>query len=388
MWQIETQRQDFKWKYFTYTASRREISQVNPPDFTVTIVVTFHRTLNYAYEALESIKNQTRPPDQIIVVLSDLDSEIEIFRRIVSDLNFPQLEYLICRDGAAGENRNASLEFLKSDYVVFLDGDDFLTPMALEILIFNVSHEPKSVLGTDCIFYPTKRIFWVKRRVTSQLLENANQVNVTALIPTKMLKEIGGFRTSVIRTFHLPEDWDLWMRISRSGVEIFNITTPLFFYRQHSESTTSRQSVSTHFLEERWRPLIGIDNNQIWHSKSSFVNSHLNISQVQSKDIGPQEFDIEIVLADRFDQNLLESLHKLQSERSINYVICLDSSQDAYSYFFAEFGDQISFVSLSMSFINSHMALNYAAYLIQRAAIVHHINDHKLFRIMEKVKKD
>jgi len=258
--------------------------------------------------------------------------------------------------------------------------------MAIEILMFNVSYDSNAIVGADCVFYPTLRIYWVKREVTTRLLEVANQVNISSLIPTKILKGVQGFRTSFVRTFHLPEDWDLWYRISRNGVKIYNITTPLFFYRQHSGSTTSIQSTSTHFLEERWRSLIGIDNKEVWNLKSSIVESH---SHILGRDVTsgiPRTNELSIVLTDRFDQHLENSLLAIQTEHKINYVICLNAPQDSYSYFLTKFDGDISFVCLSTSFLNSYVAMNYVAGIVSKASIVHHLNDSKLRRVIEKSK--
>ena len=386
VWQIKRKTRDLNWRYFTFITSRTEISKDLPRSSTVTVVVTFHRNLTYAHEALLSIKNQTRPPDQIIVVLSDLEFLLDSFRIIIEDLNFPTFESLICKDGSAAENRNASLNLLKSEYVLFLDGDDFLAPMAIEILMFNIGNDSKTIVGADCIFYPTTRIYWVKREITVRLLEIANQVNISTLIPVQILRQMGGFRTSFVRTFHLPEDWDLWLRISRSGMKIFNITTPLFFYRQHAESTTSAQSASTYFLEERWRPLIGVEDDQIWITNASSVESYSISSKPNEIDGYSQTTSLTVILTDCFDEYLVSTLLALQSEYKINYVVCLDADQDAYSHFFRKFGDEISFVSLSMSFLNHITAINYAVGLESKATTVLHVNDSNLNRIIEKSK--
>jgi hypothetical protein len=88
--------------------------------------------INKLYELLESIENQTRIPDKVVVSCSSTNTEtIPFFKKYIFFLKFiPTME-----KKNAAENRNIAAFYLKDmDYISFFDADDIMIPLRLEFI--------------------------------------------------------------------------------------------------------------------------------------------------------------------------------------------------------------------------------------------------------------
>lgn len=88
--------------------------------------------INKLYELLESIENQTRIPDKVVVSCSSTNSEmIPVFKIYTFPLEFIPIE----EKKNAAENRNIASSKLKDmDYISFFDADDIMVPQRIEFI--------------------------------------------------------------------------------------------------------------------------------------------------------------------------------------------------------------------------------------------------------------
>jgi glycosyltransferase involved in cell wall biosynthesis len=83
------------------------------------------------YELLDSIENQMRIPDKVVVSSSSTD-ELHVSK----EYSFP-LEIVVSKEKKnAAENRNiASSHLMDMDYVTFFDADDIMVPERIQVLL-------------------------------------------------------------------------------------------------------------------------------------------------------------------------------------------------------------------------------------------------------------
>jgi glycosyltransferase involved in cell wall biosynthesis len=104
-------------------------------NYKISIIIPIYRTEDYLRDCLESVRNQTYPyfeallvndatPDQAMDIAREFAKEDERFRVIEHEEN-----------RGPGASRNTGIDDAKSDYLFFLDSDDQLPEDALETLI-------------------------------------------------------------------------------------------------------------------------------------------------------------------------------------------------------------------------------------------------------------
>ncbi len=87
----------------------------------------------YIEECLISILSSTRKPDEIIVVdFGSYDSTVDIIKRLAN--NHSSLSLIHDPEGNAASARNCGLKAATSDFIVFIDCDDWISPNMLQIL--------------------------------------------------------------------------------------------------------------------------------------------------------------------------------------------------------------------------------------------------------------
>ena len=96
---------------------------------TLAIVVTAYNSGRYIHRALYSIYNQTRPFDEVIIVdhasTDDTSSIISSFAKRLSEHSRYQHLTLSFNSGGPSWARNYGISFCESDFICFLDADDF-----------------------------------------------------------------------------------------------------------------------------------------------------------------------------------------------------------------------------------------------------------------------
>jgi len=81
---------------------------------------------------LDSIQNQTRKPDSVVVSCSS--SELTDIPPNYYEYSFP-LEIITCPDRKnAAQNRNITISKLNTDVISFIDADDIMHPQRIEII--------------------------------------------------------------------------------------------------------------------------------------------------------------------------------------------------------------------------------------------------------------
>lgn len=154
--------------------------------------------------------------------------------------------------------RNRGLHESTSDYVVFLDADDWIEPTFITrlhaVLVAaaddNVSHaycqERLVELGTG---------IWRVPEWDPMLLMITNIHPVTALVRRRCVEAVNGFNESMTGGY---EDWDLWLKFVERGWRGVRVAEPLFVWRRHSHTTMVMQVIHNH--EALYRAII--DNHR------------------------------------------------------------------------------------------------------------------------------
>lgn len=105
----------------------------------VSVVIAFYNGSRWIERALESVQNQTMPPNEVIVV-NDGSSEEELGFLVGLQQRF---NFQILNQENSGQSAARNLGFSKatSDYICLLDQDDYYLPKHNQILVENADFE-------------------------------------------------------------------------------------------------------------------------------------------------------------------------------------------------------------------------------------------------------
>jgi glycosyltransferase involved in cell wall biosynthesis len=217
----------------------------------VAVISTCFNEEDYIEECVRSVVRQTHPPAQHIVVN---DGSTDGSQAILDNLPAQVLE--VTNRGMPGA-RNAGVMALAPgiEWVVFLDGDDWLAPTFIEeilredrgsprpdILIPMFQREPGGRPEFPRIFHPSEAMLHEECLISF------------GVIRRRLLVQAGGFHGLM----GCDCDWDFWIDALRRGAVLQYVPRALYHYRQHASSFTANVTSdlrAEHIREkERHRP--------------------------------------------------------------------------------------------------------------------------------------
>lgn len=210
------------------------------------IMATFNRA-HFISDAIESILNQTRPPEEFIIVNDgSTDDTATVVRRYGS-----KIKYVEKSNGGKASALNMILPLVESTHVCVFDDDDIALPDALESHLRFLSEHPecdftysprytftgefsdetlkqatlaKVPFTTDVVPFAADADYF-SRLIDAPFLVNLMQ---GMLIPTHCFRAVGGFDEEMLGG----EDWDILLRIARCFRAGF-LAHPTFAQRLH-----------------------------------------------------------------------------------------------------------------------------------------------------------
>lgn len=216
------------------------------PQHSVTVVIpTLGR--DGLRRALASVRRQTHPARSTIVVLDDA-SRVEAVRGLLDQ------ELLVVTSGGTGaaNARNLGVAEARSDFVAFLDDDDWWEPEKLALQISDLLASGGDVSYTETVFHETDgdvRVLPVRQRrrlesVASYLVTRPRLKHGTGYIQTSALLA----RTELLRTqgwdpaLRKHQDWDLIARLAAQGHSFAFLPQPLVHVQQGSVGSISKSA--------------------------------------------------------------------------------------------------------------------------------------------------
>ena len=201
-------------------------------ELSVCVVIPMFNAAATIGKALESLAQQTRLPERVIVVD---DGSSDNGAQVVESLSFPYELHLI-RQPNQGPSaaRNAGIFLAKETLLAFLDADDYWFPEKLEkqlTLFQTLTRKEHNVGIVDCfglsLFGDGRKLLFgqIKQGQHFFSFAKSNIINGTSsvLVARKAVVEMGGFDPQI----RFAEDRWLWTQISEK-YEIFTVAEILY----------------------------------------------------------------------------------------------------------------------------------------------------------------
>lgn len=205
----------------------------------ITVYITNYNYGRYVKQAIDSLLEQSYQNLQILIID---DGSTDGSKDIIEQYRSHQLiEILYQQNKGLNATNNVAISKAKGKYIMRLDADDFLDPLAIEKMVSKIES-----IEEACMIFPDyynvdeqgEVINQVKRHDFDKevsLLDQPAHGAVT-LIRLKDIQEVGGYDEEFTRQ----DGYDLWLKLSNHK-RVININEPLFYYRQHGKSITDNE---------------------------------------------------------------------------------------------------------------------------------------------------
>jgi hypothetical protein len=199
----------------------------------ISVIVPAYNQARYLGAAIESALNQTLGDLEVVVVN---DGSTDGTEEVVRSCTDPRMRYVHQANAGLSAARNTGISQAQGEYLSFLDADDLLLPEKHSSLVAEMEADPHIGLAAgqaipiDEHGRPTGHIFDVPLPEDLSRLVLRNPLHVgSVLVRRDWLKRVGIFDERV----RSHEDWDLWLRLARSGCGMRWVARPVSCYRFH-----------------------------------------------------------------------------------------------------------------------------------------------------------
>lgn len=215
---------------------------------TVSVVIPFYNGSKWIERAIESVLSQTVKPKEIIIVNDGSLSNERIALKKIQD----KYDFIIIDQENSGQGgaRNTGVEASSSEWICFLDQDDYFLPEHISDLLNTIpSTDPLvgfaygdfrhadidgNTINTSCLVslqpanHPKKG--HIKDIISTDLMITPS----STIIKKSIFEKLGGFDPQ----FKGYEDDDLFLRFFRAGYSNYFIPKPVYVWCMHGDSTS------------------------------------------------------------------------------------------------------------------------------------------------------
>lgn len=246
------------------------------------VVIPAYQASGFIAEALDSVNRQSWR-DYGIIVVDDgsSDNTSSVVTEWAKRNEGVPVKLIRQQNRGIGGARNRGIQVSTGEYVAFLDADDIWMESKLErVAAYLRVHGTTDLLCHDEWLDENGQRKLLRHgpyRSYQQLLFKGNCLSTSAIVVrTKILRALGGFSEDL--DFNGVEDYELWLRIARSGAEIDYLHEVLGTYRVHGHGITSR-------IEEHCR-------------------HYINVVEAHARQAGPPDMLTRVLLRKRRSQIL------------------------------------------------------------------------------------
>jgi hypothetical protein len=192
-------------------------------------------------ETLESVVAQTRPDWEAIVVNDGSTDETLAIAESWQERD-SRIRVMSRKNQGPAASRNAAAETAMSPWLLFLDADDLIAPNFMEAMLGMADWEPRAqaIYCGYIKFMPDGRRDNPQHPPPNRHFESLCRQNLFQpnglLVRQEIFADAGRFDPSFRGP---PEDWDLWLRIARTGAQFAGIPEPMALYRLRQGQLTS-----------------------------------------------------------------------------------------------------------------------------------------------------
>lgn len=222
------------------------LKENNKSEPLVSVIIPVYNTENYIKVCLESVLNQTYSNIEIICIDDgSTDKSAEIIRRIMIEDDRVQLYQV--ENGGQGKARNYALSMAQGKYVLFLDSDDYIENVALDITVARAEEDKSDLVVFDWRFYEpvgkTTKYENKDKFFNERVLDGKHCYRLLEINPIFSVNKL--YRKSFLDENNIRygegfiyEDNPFWIDVALSAKKVSLVHSPLYRVTIHGTSST------------------------------------------------------------------------------------------------------------------------------------------------------
>lgn len=213
---------------------------------TIGLVITTYNRAGLLKRAIESIYNYGFSEIILVNDGSDDTNSVEISKLLV---NYPKIIYhKHPKNMGLGEARNTGVRLSHSEWIMYLDDDDYFIKDPTDDLLKLILKNP----GADIIHFKIRNqqtnkdiCDWGHEKFTlTELIEN-NRLAGCSMLKKSVWQILNGYKTMPY------EDWEFWIRAKKANFN-FCFYKDIFYFREHHEGGLE-DIAGKNLSDEKWR---------------------------------------------------------------------------------------------------------------------------------------
>ena len=236
----------------------------------ITVIIPTRNRVRLLEHALDSVRNQTYRPLEIIVVDDDSTDDTSSFVADWRDRHADehlQIKIVFSRSRNANAARNLGVESCSGEYIQFLDSDDTLDPGKLEQQADHFSEQPDLEMSigqvrSDC----GQKVLHTHRPYTVDEIERLSIIwsPFSSLGPVVRRQSLKDKNLQWDETLDCCQDWEYFTRLIQRGLSFDYCLTAIAYIRSddgRERAGHHPSSPSSRFVKNRLRQLASLWNH-------------------------------------------------------------------------------------------------------------------------------
>ena len=201
----------------------------------ISVVTPVYQGERFLADAMESIRAQTRPADEVVVVDDgSTDGSADVAEAIAAD--WPVLRLIRRENAGSAAARNTGIAATTGDLITFLDADDMMLPerLATQEAHLGAHTDADVVMGREELLLEEGVVApaWIRTEDDG----SARPYLMSMMARREVLERIGPFDP----TFRLSQDLEWMVRARAAGVRVDTLDVVLIRRRMHGGNVVYR----------------------------------------------------------------------------------------------------------------------------------------------------
>ncbi len=195
----------------------------------VSVVIPCYKQAHFLGEALDSVRAQTYPNIECIVVDDGSpDDTAAVVERYIADHPSIALRLVCKANGGLSDARNAGIANARGDYILPLDSDDRLHPDMVKQTLSALEQSGADIAYTDIQHFGERSDTWQTGPLTLVAELADNRIPYCSLYRRAVFDKVGGYSADL----NSYEDWDFWIGALEKGFRGVKVPGAYFHYRK------------------------------------------------------------------------------------------------------------------------------------------------------------
>lgn len=206
----------------------------------VTIIMPYFKKEFFLENSIKSILNQTYKNFEIILINDEINSKSVEFLENISNKDNRIKVLTNKKNLGAGESRNMGINYSKGEYIAFCDCDDLWVSEKLDKQIkfmkknnINFCHTSYDIINENEDITASRK---AKSKINFKELRKSCDIGLSTVIIKKKIFDNTQFKFASLKT---KEDFVLWLKMAKAGIEIIGLDEKLSIWRKISNSLSS-----------------------------------------------------------------------------------------------------------------------------------------------------